>query len=225
MPDARFDFPLAVGIADATRQRDDAIGREHVAIERVECRVVDVRREDLFLQIVEHDHAQRATEPTKRPLVELDPHLRARLPHQQTDRFARVTEREDEEPRAPILAVCAERTIRTLAVIDLAFFARRRGDDDARLRRRRATQREDEATHAGIARGEAVVVDEVLPDGHRVAAPSERLDDQLSIRLARTRTRGPARARDRADVGGDLRPGGRIWQVGIGGHRLRNRRI
>ena len=43
--DAGFDFPFAIGIADATRQRDDAVVREHVAIERIERGIVDVRRE------------------------------------------------------------------------------------------------------------------------------------------------------------------------------------
>jgi hypothetical protein len=81
MPDARFDLTFAIGIADATRQRDDAIVREHVAVERIERRIVEVRREDPFFQIVEDDHAHRAPEPTKRPLVKFGPDLRARLPH------------------------------------------------------------------------------------------------------------------------------------------------
>ena len=51
--DARFDFPFAIGIADAARQRDDAVMREHVAIERIDRGIVDVRREHAFAQVVE----------------------------------------------------------------------------------------------------------------------------------------------------------------------------
>jgi hypothetical protein len=50
-------------------------------------------------------------------------------------------------------------------------------DHDARLRRRRPAERPEKAAHARIPRGEAVIVDEVLPDGHGVAAPAERLGD------------------------------------------------
>ena len=41
--DAGFDFALAIGIADAARQGDDAVMGEDVAVERIERRVVDVR--------------------------------------------------------------------------------------------------------------------------------------------------------------------------------------
>ena len=57
--DARFDFPLAIGIADATRQRDHAVMREHVAIERIERGIVDVRRQHALFQIVEDDDCVR----------------------------------------------------------------------------------------------------------------------------------------------------------------------
>jgi hypothetical protein len=54
-----------------------------------------------------------------------------------------------------------------------------------------------------------VVVDEVLPDRHRVAAQAERRDDELAIRFAGTGTRRATRGR-RPRVGGHLTRGGRI---------------
>jgi len=38
VPDARFDFAFAIRIADAARQSDDAVLREHVATERIQGR-------------------------------------------------------------------------------------------------------------------------------------------------------------------------------------------
>jgi hypothetical protein len=93
VPDAGFDFALAIGIADAARQRDDAVVREHIAVERIERGIVDVRGEDTFFEIVEDNDADGAAEPTKGALVELRPDLRARLPHQQTNGLARVSQR------------------------------------------------------------------------------------------------------------------------------------
>jgi hypothetical protein len=77
---------------------------ERVAVELIERRVVDIEGEDAFFEIVEDDDTHRAPEPTKRALMELGPDLRARTPDQEPDRLARVTEREDEEPRASVLA-------------------------------------------------------------------------------------------------------------------------
>ena len=75
VPDARFDLALAIGVADATRKRDDAVVGEHVPIERIERGIVEVRGEDAFLQIIEDDHAHRTAKAPKRALVELGPHL------------------------------------------------------------------------------------------------------------------------------------------------------
>src|SRR5688572_7806499 len=104
MADAGFDLAFAIRIADAARQRDDAVVREHVAVERIERGIVDVWGEDAFFEIVEDDDADRAAEPTKSAFVELGPDLRARLPDQQTHRLARVAQRQDEESRASVLA-------------------------------------------------------------------------------------------------------------------------
>ena len=70
-------------VTDATRYRDDAVVREHVAVQGIERGIVDVRRQDAFFEIVEDDDAHRATEAAKGALVELGPNLCARLPHQQ----------------------------------------------------------------------------------------------------------------------------------------------
>jgi hypothetical protein len=114
---------------------------------------------------------------------------------------------------------------RPVAVIDLPFFAGRSGDDDAGLDRRAPAKRPDESTDAGIASRKAVAIDQVLPDRHRVAATPERIDDELSIGLARARARRAARLRDRARVGGRLAPGGRFWPIRVGGHLAGNCRF
>jgi hypothetical protein len=77
---------------------------------------------------------------------------------------------------------------------------RRRRDQDGRLGRRRAPERQHKAPDARIPRGEPVVVDQVLPDGHRVPTAPERLADQLSIRLAGAGTRRTTRASDPSEV-------------------------
>jgi hypothetical protein len=104
MADTGFHVPFAIGIADAARERDDAVVRERVPVQRIERRVVHVRGEHALAQIVQDDDADGATESVKHTLVQLRPHLRARAPHEQPHRLARVAQREHEEPRAPVRA-------------------------------------------------------------------------------------------------------------------------
>src|SRR5882724_10135591 len=63
---AGLDLALAVGVADAARQRNDAI-------ERIDCRVVCIRTNHSLAQVVEHDHPHAAAEPAESPLVQLRP--------------------------------------------------------------------------------------------------------------------------------------------------------
>jgi len=209
--DAGFDLPFAIGIADAAREGDHAIVREHIAIERIQRGVVDVRGEDAFFQIVEDDDADGAPQPAKGAFVEFGPDLGARSPHEQPHRFARVPQRQDEEPRASVLprAPLADHRA-AVPVVDLAFFAGRGRDDDARLDGRAAAQVHDEAPDTRVARRKAVIVDEVLPDGDGVAPTGQRLRDDLAIRLARTRARRAPRCGRGPHVGGHPRCGGRF---------------
>src|SRR3989454_163583 len=85
MADGRLHLAFAVGIADATGQRDDAVVRQHVAVERIEGGVVDVRREHALAKIVEDDDLHGAAEAAETLLVQLAPAARARGEGQQAD--------------------------------------------------------------------------------------------------------------------------------------------
>jgi hypothetical protein len=67
------------------------------------------------------------------------------------------------------------------------------------------------APDARIRRDEAVVVDKVLPDRHGVPAAPERLGDELSVRLARARTRRAGGAWTWSGVGGHLHGNCPFW--------------
>ena len=81
---------------------------------------------------------------------------------------------------------------RTLAVVDLRFFAGLRADHDARFDRPRSAQLHHVSHHACVLPREAVVGDQVLPDRHRVAAALQSRLDDLPVRLARARRRAAA---------------------------------
>src|SRR5882724_1039335 len=103
---------------------------------------------------------------------------------------------------------------RAVAVIDLALFTRSRHDHRMCLDGPLTTKHEDEATDARILGGEAVIIDEIAPDRHGIAAAGERRLDQLAIRCARAgRGRAPWGWR-RVQRGGDPRHKG----SGVGGH-------
>ena len=100
--DGRLDLALADrGRRRGTAGRDDAVVGQHVAVERIERGVVDVRGEDALLEVVQDDDAYGAAQPAERPLVQLGPDLRARPGDQQPDGLARVAEGQDEEPCPP----------------------------------------------------------------------------------------------------------------------------
>ena len=70
-----------------------------------------------------------------------------------------------------------------------------------------------------------MVIDQVLPDGHGVVPAAQRLDNQLAVRLTRTRAWRSAGAQ-RGRGGGGHRPrGGRVCGVRVGGHHRRNGRF
>ena len=67
--DAALNFPLPIRIRNATRQRDGAVVGEQVAIQRIQGRIVDIRLEHAFAEIIEYDRAAGATQMAERLFV------------------------------------------------------------------------------------------------------------------------------------------------------------
>ena len=83
-------------------------------------------------------------------------------------------------------------------------------------RRAMGTQFQDEAPDAGVAGGEAVVIDEVLPDRDRIAPEPQGLHDDVVEGLTSARSRRSSRANRRCrsqKVGGHLPGNGRFWRT------------
>jgi len=119
--DATLHLAFAIWIGDTARHSHCAIMSEHVAIQRIQSRIVDVGFENAFTQVVGHDDLHRAAEFAKSAFMQLGPGARARLKGEQANAFAAVAERQQEQTRAAVLA-----GIRILdggagAVIDLRF--------------------------------------------------------------------------------------------------------
>ena len=181
-----FDFAFAIGIADTAGQSDRAVVRQHIAVQRVQRRIVDVGPEHALAEVVEHHHTHAAAQSPEGLLLQLRPDLCAGLKDQQPNRLAAVTERHHEQAGATVLARVRVTNHGPGAVIDLRFLARWRDDDGVRLRRPGAAQFPDIAFDAFIGSGETALIHQVLPDRHRVAALGESGFDQFVKRHAGT---------------------------------------
>ena len=162
-----------------------------------------------------------AVERIERRVVDVSGKHVFRQPHG----LARIAEREHEERRPPVLARDGVAHHRPAAVIDLSFLTWGRRDDHSGLGGGALPELGDETPHTRIAGSKAVRIDQLLPDGHGVAAAVDGLDDQLAGGLAGAgprrrggmvpgrgggRVRVRTRRRRRRRVGGHLRRNGRF---------------
>jgi len=146
-----------------------------------------VRLQHAFPQIVEDQHARRASELAEGGLVHLRPGACAGTEDDQPDAFAAEAERQHKQACASIAARLRVADQRSFAVVHLRFFAGLGDDDGTGLRRRRSAELVDETLDALIAPYEAVIVHQVLPDGFSVAAFCQPLLDQFPIGFAGAR--------------------------------------
>ena len=126
--------------------------------------------------------------------MEFGPDVAAGAEAKQTHGLAAVSQRHDEQPGAAILAAEWIAHHGTGAVIHLRLFAGSGLDHHAGGRGLGAAQLLDEALDAGIAAGEAMEGNQVLPDRHGIAAAGQGQLDQFPVRLAGAGAWTPPRA-------------------------------
>ena len=168
--DARFHFPFAIGIFDPAGHGHDAVVRKHIPKEWIESGIVDVRNDDALAQIIENHHARTPTESTKGFLMQLGPDAGTRTPYQQAYGFAAVAEGQHEQSRPSVLAALRVPHHRTRSVIDLGLFSGRGEDDPHGLWQLGSAKLANKALHRLVAAWKAVIGNQVLPDGHGIAA-------------------------------------------------------
>src|SRR5437868_5540907 len=137
---------------------------------RIQRRIVDVWSQHCFTQIIQHYDPNTAAHPTKSSLVQLSPNTRAGAEDQQSNRFSTVAQGHHEQPSPPVLSTLGIAHHRPLPVVHLRLFAWRSDDHRPSLRLLQRTQLVHVSLDALIARLEAVVGNQILPDGHCVTA-------------------------------------------------------
>ena len=106
------------------------------------------------------------------------------LPSMTNTAFAAEAECQNEEASAAVFTGFRIADLRAGAVVDLRFFARCGENDRAGFRRLCAALLADEAFDGFVGTGEAVMIDEILPDRHGVATDRQSLLDELAVGLA-----------------------------------------
>src|SRR3954453_2914519 len=124
MSDARLDLPFPIWISHPARHCYGAIVLEQIAVQRIERRIVKIRREHAFAQVVEDHDTRRSAKATKGLLVKLGPDLYAGAEPQEPDALPAVSERHHEQPGPAVLAGLRIPDHGAGAVINLPFLTR-----------------------------------------------------------------------------------------------------
>jgi hypothetical protein len=155
---------------------------EHVGIESVKLRLVDIWLENTLAKIIEHDVLDTAPERTKRLLVEPGPGLGRRLPDHFTKAAAGVPQSHHEKPGSPVVPRHRMPGQRALSIIHLRLLAGAELES-IKLLRCFALEATDEALDAVVAGLEAMAVHKLLKNRLRVALESHLLFDPGAVRF------------------------------------------
>ena len=184
---------------------------QHILKQGIQRRIVIIRNDHTLAKVVQDDAPGTASKPAKRGLVQLGPDSGTGAEAEQSNRFTAVAQRHHEQSRAAVLARLRMADHRSVSVVDLAFFSSLRLDDSHRSGTLGSTQLAHEALHGLIAARKTLIGNQILPDGHGIAATTQTQFDDLSIRCA-----GAGRGRL---WGGQVQIG-QIEAPRIGGHPI-----
>ena len=122
MSDRVLHRALAVGIAHPGWVGDDAVVGQHVPVDGVQFRFVQVGLEHALLEVVEDHVGRRPAEVAKGLFVQLGPGLLRRVPDHAPETAARVAQGHDEQARPAVTVAAGDARQRALAVVDLRLF-------------------------------------------------------------------------------------------------------
>src|SRR5262245_34020141 len=183
--DARLDLALVPGRARLGRQNGQTVMLGKRTQLGIQLRIKPVRLLDAGFQVVEHQHLRHAAEVMKGILQTAQKLLAGLTPDRLAVAFARVTEDDAKDVRAPPAAVRLTDG-RAAAEIHLGLFARSTLHAP-KWQRLVVVQTAHKATHAVILAGEAVLARQVLVDALRRQSGRQLVEDDLAPRLTQAR--------------------------------------
>jgi len=181
--DTGLDLPFTIG-AEPDRQGHHAVVSQHILKQGIQRGIVIIRNDHTFTKVVQDDAPGTASKPAKRGLVQLGLDSGTGAEAEQPDRFTAVALRHHEQSRPSVLARLRMADHRSVSVVDLAFFSSLRLDDSHRSGTLGSTQLAHEALHGLIAARKTLIGNQILPDGHGIAATTQTQFDDLLIRCA-----------------------------------------
>ncbi len=99
---------------------------QHIGIERVDLRIINVRRQHALAQVIQDHDARGSAQSAKSRLVQLGPDLSGGAEYQQPHGFPAMAQRHHEQPRAPVLSGLRIAHHGAGAVVHLRFFVMER---------------------------------------------------------------------------------------------------
>jgi hypothetical protein len=158
MADAGLDFAFSIRIGNFAGHCHGAVMSQHVAVERIQNGVVEVRRKHGFAQVIRYNHLHGAPEFEECAFVQFSPDASARLKGEKAYALAAVAQRHHKESRAAVLAGLGITNTWPGTVINLRLFSWSRSNHGACFWRSGAAQLADIAPHALVSSREVMPV-------------------------------------------------------------------